>query len=57
MNERAVEVMREGVWYRGGLIRWRRNRHGEWVALVRYTTEPGMQYLHEVDQARVRLVT
>lgn len=53
VESKPCEVERDGVWWPGELLRWRRDRTG-WRALVLYTVGPGMRHLHEVPAERVK---
>lgn len=50
---KPCEVLHDGIWSGGFVERWRRDERG-WQALVRYTTAPGMSYIHWRPEAEVR---
>lgn len=52
---RPVEVLHDGRWIRGRLLGWtRRDEHGTWWGIVRYTAGVGQQYEHARPQTEIR---
>jgi hypothetical protein len=45
----------DGNWYPGSQFEWVRWPTGEWRAGVRYTTEPGSNYVRSVSPERTQL--